>query len=228
MVLFLLLQGTTLIFAQNPEAFIREMTGTVELKAGGAANWIPAKTGDRLERATIISTGFKSSALLTVGNSTMMVRPLTRLSLDALLLDRDNVETINVGLRTGRIQVNMNPPAGSRTNYTVQTPAVTASVRGTEFSMDPVNLVVLEGMVSFVPTGGKAAKGSTSVYAGQSTWVDTDSGKAVNPLTAAETMRGLPALPGQSSGQSSGKESAPRLQTPRGTFEINLTLESRE
>ena len=224
-ILIVLLQAAAFLFAQNPEAVIREMSGTVELKPGGAKDWKPAKAGDKLEKETIISTGFKSSALLTVGNSTMMVRPLTRLSLEALLADRE-VETINVGLRTGRIQVSVNPPTGTRSNMTVQTPVATASVRGTVFTLDPVNLTVMEGAVNFAPAGEQAGGHAMMVYAGQGSWIDTDTGTAVNPLTAAETKRSLPALPGQNPGQSSGAEGGPRLQSPRGSVEVNVTLES--
>ena len=158
MVLIVFLLGAAVIFGQNQQAVIREMTGTVEMKRNGSADWIPAKVGDRVETATIVSTGFKSTAILDVGSSTLMVRPLTRLSLEALLLDQDNVETINIGLRAGRIQVNVTPPPGSRTNYTVQTPVATASVRGTVFSVDPVSIRVIEGVVKYEATGQTAAK----------------------------------------------------------------------
>ena len=227
LVLFLFLQGAALIFAQNPEAFIQDMTGTVELKAGGSGDWVPAKTGDRLESATIISTGFKSTALLTVGNSTMMVRPLTRLSLEELLLDRDNVETINVGLQTGRVQVNVNPPAGSKTSYTIRSPMATASVRGTSFYLDPVNLRVIEGAVIFQPVTDSAVHRPVTVSAGQETLVDIDTGSAVNPLTASETNRSLPALAGRDAAPSAGNTSRPRNYQgalAAGTFVAEITL----
>ena len=220
----LLLLGAVFLFAQSAEATIQEMNGTVELKLPGKADWVPAKAGDRLEKSTIISTGFKSTAILAVGNSTMAVRPLTRLSLEALLLDRDNVETINVGLRTGRIQVNVNPPAGGRTNYTVQTPMATASVRGTEFFMDTQNIHVFEGIVQYKPTGMQAFARPVSVNAGQDTWIDSETGNAVNPVIAAETNRALPAMPGQAAAPAA--EGSLKKSSSQGYFIVDVTLES--
>ena len=224
MVVVFLLIGAVFLFAQSPEAFIQEMSGTVELKTPGSANWTPAKTGDRLVKDTIISTGFKSTAILKVGNSTLAVRPLTRLSLEALLLDRDNVETINVGLRTGRLQVSVNPPAGSRTNYTVQTPMATASVRGTEFYVNPVNLQVFEGKVHYVSGGDQVFSNSVMVGAGQGTWVDVDTGSVVNPVIAAEINRALPAMPGQS--DASAVWGSSKKTSRQGLAYIEVTLES--
>jgi hypothetical protein len=157
-----------------------------------------------------------------------MVRPLTRLSVEALL-NQDNTETINLGLRTGRIQAEVNPPAGMKTDFSVRSPMATASVRGTSFFMDPVNLMVSDGNVSYVPSGGTQP---VTVGAGQNSWVDNDSGKAVNPVVAAETSRSLPALSGQApapvteipvttSGGSSRVENAP------GSLVLDIILENR-
>lgn len=210
---------TAVIFAQAPEAVIREMTGTVELKASGSQAWKAARNGDRIAESTIISTGFKSTAILAVGSSTFMVRPLTRLSLNALL-SRDNTETINVGLRTGRVQVDVKPPAGSRTDFTIQTPSATASVRGTSFDIDPVKLKVKEGTVAYSPAGDQSRP--VMVSAGQSSQVDSNSGKVANPIAAAEANRSLPSLPGKTS--TAGAESGARLRIPQGTFLADVTI----
>ena len=218
MVLMFFLTGA--LFAQSPDALIKEITGTVELKKSGADAWVPAKPGDSVEKDTIVSTGFKSSALLVVGNSTLMVRPLTRLSLAALLVNQDNAETINVALSTGRIQVGVKPPAGGRTDFTVTTPIATASVRGTEFEMDAANLAVNEGKVSYASNDAQARP--VTVSAGQTTWVDSGSNKAVNPFVAGEINRALPALPGRDASQ--GTERSSRLRVPQGTFVAEVTL----
>jgi len=200
-VAFVFFIAAALAFAQNPSAVIREMTGTVELKKSGSVNWTQAKAGDIIEKATIVSTGFKSSALLTVGNSTLMVRPLTRLSLEELM-NQNETETINISLSTGRVKVDVKPPAGSKASFTVQSPAATASVRGTSFEMDTESIQVLEGAVSYVPT--LAAAGATirpvTVSAGEESWVDSDTGLAVAPASAAESSRTLPSLAGQNAG----------------------------
>jgi hypothetical protein len=193
LILFTLSAG--LLFAQNPQAVIREMSGTVELKKSGSADWAAAKEGDSIGKDTVISTGFKSMAVLAAGNSTIMVRPLTRLSL-AELMSRNETETVNVSLSTGRIRVDVKPPAGSRADFTVQTPTATASVRGTSFEMNTMSIQVLEGSVNYTPVNAAVVR-PVVVSAGQESWIDDSTGGAVQPMAAAETARTLPVLPGQ-------------------------------
>jgi hypothetical protein len=203
LVIFVLLTlSAGVISAQNAEAVIKEMTGTVELKRSGSADWVAAKEGDRITKDTVVSTGFKSIAVIAAGNSTITVRPLTRLSL-AELLTQNETETVNVSLNTGRIRVEVNPPAGGRANFTAQTPSSTASVRGTAFDMNTVNIQVLRGAVNYRAESGTLNR-PVIVTAGQQSWIDTVTGSAVHPITAAEAMRTLPALPGQIAVQSSG------------------------
>jgi len=224
MVLMILLNMAALVFAQNPGAHIREMTGTVELKVPGAVEWKDAKVGEPISEATIISTGFKSTAILAVGSSTLMVRPLTRMSLD-LLIQRDETETINIGLNTGRVRAEVKAPAGNKTAFSVTTPTTTASVRGTVFEMDTVNIQVHEGEVSYALTGGGVgdlAPRPVTVSAGQESWVDTDTGKTVSPMAAAETKISLPALSGQKA--TSGSENNAKLESTRGSLVVDVDL----
>jgi len=162
------------IFAQSvPQAMIREMTGIVELKTSNASNWVVAKVGDRIEKSTIVSTGFKSTAILAVGSSTILVRPLTRLSLQELMT-QGQTETINVNLNTGKVRVEIKAPAGGRANATFQSPTATASVRGTIFEFDTLNLVVKEGTVAF----SGASKAPVLIDGGRTSYVDDRSGRA--------------------------------------------------
>jgi len=183
-VLMLLVCGVTLVFAEKPQAFIREMTGTVELKAPGSERWVSAKQGDRIQEATIISTGFKSTAMLSIGNSTLLVRALTRMSLESLM-NQDKTDTIDIGLTTGRVRVDVKPPAGTKTDFSIKSPTATASVRGTVFEFGPGELRVIEGKVSFQPAGD-LAQHPVMVEAGQQSWIDSDTGQTVTPLDAAE------------------------------------------
>jgi hypothetical protein len=214
------LMAAAMVFAQNPEAVIREITGTVELKAGGSEDWKPASVGDRVAESTIISTGLKSTAILAIGSSTITVRPITRLSLDALM-SQDNTETINVELRTGRMQVDVTPPTGSRAEFTVRTPSTTASVRGTKFDIDPVSLRVREGSVVYRSTAENTRP--VIVSEGQSSQVDTNSGKVANPYTQAEANRKLPALPGTISAPAA--ESGARPKVAQGTLTAEIGIE---
>jgi len=77
-VLMFILIGVS-VFAQS--GMIRELNGTVELKASGSSSFVIAKAGDQVSEDTVISTAFKSSALVAVGSALITVRPLTRLTL---------------------------------------------------------------------------------------------------------------------------------------------------
>ncbi|MDR1352609.1 MAG: FecR family protein [Treponema sp.] len=214
----------SLLPAQAPEAVIREINGTVELKPNGQADWIPAKTGDILAVSTLVSTGFRSSALIAAGSSSILVHPLTRLSLEELI-SRDETETIQVGLRAGRLRVQVTPPLAGKSDFTVKTPIATASVRGTVFDIDTLNLRVSEGEVRYEGAGSRAVR-PVQVNAGQNTWVDSAAGGALNPLTAAEASRALPALPGGNSAPTADSGGA-SPEPIGGTLSVTVTLDSK-
>ena len=174
------------VFAQN--GVIRDLTGDVELKPIGASAFTAASVGDEINMNTIISTGFRSTAVVAIGSSVITVRPLTRLSL-AEIQSADNTENVNVNLQAGRVRVDVSPPAGTRTNFTVQSPSATASVRGTSFEFDTINLNVHEGKVIF---GGNTGP-SEIVNGGFFTLVGAD-GTAINPVevTSSSTMPSMP------------------------------------
>jgi hypothetical protein len=168
-------------------AFIREINGTVEVKAAGG--WIPAERGQELRQDTVISTGFKSSALIVIGNSTLTVQPLTRLSVEELAR-AGSAEKVGLNLRAGRIRADVKPPAGGTTEFTVRSPMATASVRGTSFEFDGIRLKVEEGRVHV--SGGD--RSGAYVGAGHQVVTDSETGRTAS---AAETAREelTPALP---------------------------------
>jgi hypothetical protein len=167
--------------AQESSAYIREITGTVEVKAPGAEKWRAARKGERISRDTIISTSFKSSALIALENSTLTVQALTRLSLEEIQNTQGN-ELVRVNLQTGRVRAEVSAPAKGRTDFTVQSPVATASVRGTAFDFDGVNLSVDEGQVHVTGEDG------TGVYvgAGHESISDSRTGRTAG---AAEMIR---------------------------------------
>ncbi|WP_461256324.1 FecR family protein, partial [Treponema sp. R80B11-R83G3] len=57
-------------------------------------------------------------------------------------------------LQSGKVRVEVKPPAGTKTNLNVQSPSATASVRGTTFEMDAYNLYGIEGKVLFAGVSG--------------------------------------------------------------------------
>ena len=168
----LLLLVVSGVFAQ--EAIIRELLGTVELKPAGSAVWERAVQGQSVAVDTVVSTGFKSNALIGIGTSIINVRPLTRLSIRELSTSQ-GIETINVGLQAGRARFDVNPPAGNRTAFTVQTPPATASVRGTIFEVGLFELWVIEGSIEYRGSSG----GPVIVDAVGYSYVDERTGRAV-------------------------------------------------
>jgi hypothetical protein len=188
--LLMLMAGAVFLGAQTTStAVIREVAGTVEIKAPGASEWKAAVRGQTLDRAALISTGFRSTALIMVGNSAVTVRPLTRLSLDEIVL-KQNGEQITLNLRAGRIRADVKPPVGGKTDFSVRSPTATASVRGTVFDFDGTLLRVEEGQVHL---GGESV---TSAYigAGHSTSVDTETGKTATVIERVKEEL-APALP---------------------------------
>jgi hypothetical protein len=184
-----LLSAGIALWAQSPRAFIQEFQGTVEVKAPGSAAWEPAAQGRELTRDTQISTGFKSSALIKLGNSTLTVRPLTRLSLGEIQAAAAG-ERAEVQLRAGRVRADIAPPAGRAVDFVVRSPTATASVRGTIFEFDTLNLTVNEGTVRF------SGADNTAVYvrAGETSSPDPVTGKTAVPVeTAAAEAPPLPA-----------------------------------
>ena len=165
------------VFAQT--GVIQEMSGTVELKPSGATTFVPANVGDQIARNTIVSTGFKSTAKVAVGNSIVTIRPLTRLSL-AELQSSANTETINIQLAAGRVRADVRAPEGGRTNFSVQSPTATASVRGTTIEFDSKNLRVLEGNAFL-----SGRKGVPMLVSAGSQSIVESSGKPVDPIIAS-------------------------------------------
>lgn len=217
MVLLFFLPAAALIFAQNSEAVIQEINGMVELKTGVSADWIQANAGDRIEKSTIINTGIKSTALLELGNATVLVRPLTCLSLEEILLLNDP-ETVSLHLQSGRIKVDVHPPAGGKADFSVQAPMSLASVRGTSFEQDTLKIFVIEGTVRYE---SRAKRGQVVlVSGGQSSQVDTVTGSLMNPLAYSAIDRRLPDLPGQHA----MAEASNALRSPMGTLGLNLDL----
>ncbi|MDR1308114.1 MAG: FecR family protein [Treponema sp.] len=181
------LAGPAALSAQSSRALIQEVRGTVELKRPGASAWVPAAPGQELTGDTQISTGFKSSALIRLGNSTLTVQPLTRLSLTEIRAAED-AERVNISLQAGRIRADVKPPAERPVQFTVRSPTATASVRGTLFEFDTVNLTVDEGTVGF------SGADSTVVYvrAGQSGSPDPVTGRIAAPVETAAAQAAPP------------------------------------
>jgi len=216
----LLLAGAVLcVFAQS--GVINGFSGDVELKPAGSSVFVPANVGDAVAADTIVSTGFRSTAVIQVGSSTIAVRPLTRLSLAEIRSDSGS-ETLNVSLQAGRVRVDVKPPAGTRANTSIQSPSATASVRGTSFEFDTLNLQVSEGTVALQGNNGMVMM----VPAGTVSYVDSD-GRAADPIETTAMSLTPPAPVGSGSSASSSAASVPSSSLPS-TGGIDVTITWKE
>jgi hypothetical protein len=183
---------------------IRELTGEVELRRANSLAFTPARLGDTVAQDTIISTGFRSTTVITIGSAEITVRPLTRLSLAEIQSSAES-EELNINLQAGRIRVDVKPPAGTRATTTVQSPSATASVRGTTFEMDTQNLNVSEGSVAWGGSDGL----NVMVSSGSSSTI-SNTGGAVNPVETSTAGLTPPLPPGSgSAGETVGPTTGP-------------------
>lgn len=177
------------------------MSGQIELKHPGSSDYISANVGDTVREDTEIYAGLRSNAVIAVGSTVISVRPLTRLTLRQIRASAEE-EQVDVNLRSGRVRVEVNPPAGTRTTMSVTSPSATASVRGTTFEFDTRVLRVEQGAVSFRGTRGYAV----TVNAGTASVV-TSNGAAAAPVTVSETQT-VPPVVQEAQVRSSGDSQA--------------------
>jgi hypothetical protein len=213
LVVFLLCAGGWSLVAQTGQGRFLEITGTVEVKKGNAA-WSPAKAGMEISGNTVISTGFKSMAVISLGNSTLTIRPLTKLTLEEIL-QKENNEEVSLYLDTGRVRAEVSPPPGGRTDFSVRSASVTASVRGTAFEFDTRNIQVDNGRVLYSGTNGQ----KVYVDGNERSYVDESQNRVVTPFAAASAAL-APAIPELSATSSSAGGSTPTIIPPPGTVKI--------
>lgn len=195
-------------------AIVRELSGTVEVQPAGASEWTAAALGMPLAGDTLISTGFKSGAVLALGNSTLTVQPLTRLSIGEIA-EAAGGETISLNLRTGRVRADVNPPPGGKVDFTVRSPTATASVRGTRFEFDTLRLEVYDGAVAFTGVSGHVVY----VRQGEASRIDI-AGQSVSPYLAAIDDL-VPASPVYSTPGQNGVLTPPAAETPMGGLGVD-------
>jgi len=210
--LFVTIFILTGLYAFSQDAYIDQLTGTVEIKQPKDASFRTANKGDKLFKDTIISTSFKSYAIVIIGGTTITVRPLTTLSLAEIQKSEEN-ETLNVSLQSGRVRVDVKPAAGTKAITTVSSPSSTASVRGTSFEFDTNNLYVREGTVSFSGNNGQ----NVLVGAGGTSQVN-QSGQVTSPRDEKNANLMPPSPVGTSAKEMPA--SAPSLANTPFTFEL--------
>ena len=188
------------------EARFAQLSGKVEVKSRGTENWKPAAVGDRIGKNAVISTGIKSTAVISLGNSKVSIPSLTMLTLEELAR-RDNTEETVLFLRTGSINADVTPPSGLKAEFTVRSPTSTASVRGTSFSFNGQRLAVRSGKVAFSNRSGQ------KVYVKENQHSYADSGRNQRPVTPfeAESAETRPVLNDLDNTKSEKKSSGKRI-----------------
>jgi hypothetical protein len=189
-VLMLFFTGLGAAFTQTMEARFIEVRGTVEIKDANSPGWSRAVPGGVIGRNTVISTGLKSGAVLSLGSSRLDVRSLTMLTLEELA-QRGGAEQTTVYLRTGRVRADVTPPTGRSVDFTVGSPTVTASVRGTSFEFDGRRLRVENGRVLLTGSGGQ----KVYVAQAQRSYVDENNQNRIVPPFEAQAALLRPVIP---------------------------------
>ena len=90
------------LFGQE-KAFIKEYSGKVTFKEPGR-DWQPVAKGMKVAMGTTLSTGFDSNAVLDLGTSELMIKHLTRMTLEDLIEEEGTITT-KLFLNVGRVGV---------------------------------------------------------------------------------------------------------------------------
>lgn len=202
------------------EAKVLEVAGKVEFKSG-SGSWRPMKVGMNLAKGTMISTGFKSSAIIQLGDATITVRPVTRLSLEELIKSEKGTQT-ELFLTAGRVKAEVTPSKVEKVEFSIRSATATASVRGTGFETDGRNLIVTHGMVELKNIWGQFRY----VGGGEYSRVEPDSSVsiplAVNPETGLERLDEVQEQVDAENASNAMPDSIGALET---TVDLNLVFE---
>jgi len=211
----LLLVFTALIGASlfAIDATVVEKKGKVEFFQNG--EWIPVRVNMKLDIGTMISTGFKSSAKLDLGDSIIAVSQLSRLKIEELS-KKDNFTKTTLFLKVGKVKADVKSSAKLKHNFQFRSPVATASVRGTSFTFTPLRLTVHKGAVAFSNSFGQ--KGL--IVKGQKAATDPNGGISGKKQLAKNFIS--PALTGE---VPVGVEPESLESIPLGSVHITVTYE---
>lgn len=148
--LALLLLGAA-AFAQT--ATVSAVSGKVEVRAPGG-DWQAARVTQTVPIGSTISTGFGATAELEVGEATLSVSPLTRLTIEELARNAEGRQQTDLFLGVGRVRADVRSGEDTTHDFQLRSSVSTAAVRGTEFVYDGFWVRGLEGTIIFQsPTG---------------------------------------------------------------------------
>lgn len=170
------------------EAKFVSIEGKVEILEGGM--WIPIEEGDIIqEKGAVISTGFKSNAVVSVKGTNFTLGPLTRITIENMVA-MENKDSTQIYIDSGSLKANVSSSDGRKVGFKVRSAVATASVRGTEFKVTSSGrLSVTQGLVSF--GGPEASSAEISKIEDNSTdVVPSEESNAGTVASANETSDG--------------------------------------
>jgi hypothetical protein len=182
--------------ASAATAMVKDIRGNVNVRVASGA-WAPARAGMQFDTGDTISTGFNSTAVLTIGLTTITVQQLTRMRLDELVQKQGKLTT-SFTLPIGRVQAHVKSADGSPQDFRIHSPVSTAAVRGTEFTFDGYSLEVTDGVVRYINRVGQ----TQDVQHGQQSETDGENSPS-NPENNYSSNSGTE-LPGTPSGVTGG------------------------
>ncbi|PIE97814.1 MAG: hypothetical protein CR988_06030 [Treponema sp.] len=110
--------------AFSVDAEILAVTG--HPKAKMKSSWTTLNKGARLSTGAVISTGFKSTVTFKIGNSVLVLQPLSRLKLSEISNKGDSVLS-KLYLETGSIKTAVQTQTAKKATLNIQTPVSVAS-----------------------------------------------------------------------------------------------------
>lgn len=150
-----------LLSQDNLIATLVDVKGEVAVRRDGGA-WQPVASGRQLADRDEIFTGVESEANVKFSDgSGMTVRELTQILVGAIARQQDR-KTVELQLKLGEIKAQVRKDKLVDTNFEIQTPTATASVRGTE--INEVSFHPSRGMSTDLKSGAllvRSARGST-------------------------------------------------------------------
>ncbi|MGL1892303.1 MAG: FecR family protein [Spirochaetaceae bacterium] len=142
-------------------ATVKDFFGKVKVKYAGDSTWSRLTIGQEIPANATVSTGFNSQIVLDLGNATLDVLPLTRMTVSEITETQDTIST-SLFLQGGKITADVGKIDGKVNDFKIKSPVATASVRGTAFGFSGNTLTVIRGEVAFSPTKKKDKPSGTS------------------------------------------------------------------
>jgi len=126
--------------AGRMKATASEVTGAPELTRAGQAAGVVLKKDMTVAEGDTVLTGFRESASLTFDDgSVVIIRPVSEIKVNRCLVDKGIAKT-NLKLSYGAVRAYVPPREEKPSDFSITTPTVTCSVKGTEIKEVRANI----------------------------------------------------------------------------------------